>query len=179
MKQTILPAVLSLSLWLASCKEKNTTGTSKATHNASTASSPKAALELVYEDSTYQLTGIAKAEGRPLIVNYPRWSDVYKYATVQVAGTRMAKPFPDMAMNSWQPGQPGTNKWVCVQSSCYDANGDLWILDPAAPMMKAIQGGGAKLVKMNSATGQGNRNGRTPSPVSSPIQAMPMMCGLM
>lgn len=106
-------------------------------------------LELVFEDSTYQITGIAKEENGRLLINYPRWSDIYKYAVVQAHGLSGKIPYPDVTMNLWQPGQSGINKWVCVQSSYFDDNGDLWILDPSAPMLKTIQGAGAKLVKMN------------------------------
>lgn len=109
-------------------------------------------LELVFEDSTYQITGIAKEENGRLLVNYPRWSDIYKYAVVQAHGLTGKIPYPNEAMNLWQPGQPGINKWVCVQSSYFDDNGDLWILDPSAPMLKTIQEAGAKLVKMNKTT---------------------------
>jgi sugar lactone lactonase YvrE len=55
-------------------------------------------------------------------------------------------------MNLWQPADPGLDKWVCVQSVYFDDAGTLWILDPAAPMLKTIQGQGAKLVRMNKAT---------------------------
>ncbi|MBE7172625.1 MAG: hypothetical protein INR73_18745 [Williamsia sp.] len=109
-------------------------------------------LELVFSDSTYQLTGIAKESSSPLMVNYPRWSDIYKYAVIEFVASPGILPYPNEAMNSWQPGQPGQNKWVCVQSSYYDDAGTLWILDPAAPMLKTIQGDGAKLVRMNKAT---------------------------
>lgn len=109
-------------------------------------------LELVFEDSTYQITGISKQENGRLLINYPRWSPIYKYAVVQAQGMHGKMPYPNEAMNQWQPGQPGQDKWVCVQSSFFDDAGTLWILDPAAPMLKTIQGSGAKLVKMNKAT---------------------------
>lgn len=109
-------------------------------------------LELVFEDSTYQITGISKEENCRLLINYPRWSAIYKYAVVQAQGMRGKIPYPNEAMNQWQPGQPGQEKWVCVQSSYFDDAGNLWILDPSAPMLKTIQGSGAKLVKMNKAT---------------------------
>jgi sugar lactone lactonase YvrE len=109
-------------------------------------------LELVFEDSTYQLTGVAKEEDGRMLVNYPRWSPIYQYAVVQTQGLTGKLPYPDISTNQWQTGQPGLNKWVCVQSVYFDDNGQLWILDPAAPMMKTIQGGGAKLVKMNKST---------------------------
>lgn len=108
-------------------------------------------LELVFEDSTYQFTGIAKEDGGHLLVNYPRWSAIYRYGVVQVTGSPGIVPYPNEVMNQWQPGEPGQNKWVCVQSSYYDDAGTLWILDPAAPMLKTIQGEGAKLVRMNKA----------------------------
>ncbi len=126
-------------VWLTSCKKGETL--------------PGSALELVFEDSTYQLTGIAKESnnGR-LIVNYPRWSSIYLYGVVQAQGLTGKIPYPNEQMNQWQTGQPGQNKWVCVQSSFFDETGVLWILDPAAPMLQTIQGGGAKLVKMDPMT---------------------------
>lgn len=108
-------------------------------------------LELVFEDSAYQITGISKEQNGRLLINYPRWSPVYKYAAVQAKGMQGKMPYPDEMMNQWQPGQPGQNKWVCVQSSYFDDAGALWILDPSAPMLKTIQGAGAKLVRMNKA----------------------------
>lgn len=109
-------------------------------------------LDLVFEDNVFQLTGLAKEEGGRLMVNYPRWSETYQYAVVQAQGLTGKIPYPDEQMNRWEPGQPGMDKWVCVQSVYFDDAGELWILDPAAPMMKTIQGNGAKLVKMNKKT---------------------------
>ena len=109
-------------------------------------------LELVFEDSTYQLTGIAKEENGRMLINYPRWSPIYQYAVVQTNGLTGKTPYPDAVMNQWEPGQSGLDKWVCVQSAYFDDAGTLWILDPSAPMMKTIQGNGAKLVKMNKTT---------------------------
>jgi len=105
-------------------------------------------LELVFKDSAYQLTGVAKQQGGLLLVNYPRWSAKYKNAVVSVQDTTHATPYPDEAMNSWQPGTDGRNKWVCVQSVYVDDDNTIWVLDPAAPFLKTIQGQGAKLVKM-------------------------------
>jgi len=107
-----------------------------------------AALELVFADNTYQLTGVAKQQGGKLLVNYPRWSETYRWAVAQVTGDSSSKPFPNEAMNSWKTGEQGKDKWVCVQSVYYDDSSNLWILDPAAPKLKNIQGNGAKLVKM-------------------------------
>src|SRR5205085_2070618 len=108
-------------------------------------------LELVFEDSTYQFTGLAKEQNGRLFVNYPRWSPIYQYAVIEAQGTHGKIPYPNEAMNLWQPADPGLDKWVCVQSVYFDDAGTLWILDPAAPMLKTIQGQGAKLVRMNKA----------------------------
>ena len=106
-------------------------------------------LESVFTDDTYQFTGIAKANGGSLFLIYPRWSPVYKYAVVKTAGNTGKVPYPTASMNSWQPGQRGENKWVCVQSMYIDDAGDYWVIDPAAPMLKTVQGNGAKLVKLD------------------------------
>ncbi len=119
--------------------------------------SAKANLELVFSDSTYQITGVAKEEGGRMLVNYPRWSDIYRYAVVQTNGMTGVAPYPNDTMNKWAPGQPGKDKWVCVQSVYFDDNGELWILDPSAPKLKNIQGAGAKLVKMNKQTNKPER----------------------
>jgi len=101
-------------------------------------------LELVFSDSTYQLTGVAKAPNNgPLLIQYPKWSDVYQYAIVQAEGLTGRRPFPNEAMNT---GAPSKNTWVCVQSATYTDAGDLYVLDPAAPRLKKITGGGPKLV---------------------------------
>lgn len=116
-------------------------------HQHISAQKATSTLELVYSDNHYQLTGVAAHDTSPMMVNYPRWSEKYRYAVVKVTGDTSAVPFPDESMNMWSPGQNGKHKWVCVQSVYYDDNGTLWVLDPAAPMLKTIKGNGAKLVK--------------------------------
>ncbi|HEU4471830.1 MAG TPA: L-dopachrome tautomerase-related protein [Flavisolibacter sp.] len=121
-------------------------------------SGSKAALEPIFADHMFQLTGVAKEQGGRLLVNYPRWSEIYRYAVAEVTGDSTARPYPSDTMNQWVPGEPGQNTWVCVQSVYFDDDGQLWVLDPAAPMLKTVQGGGAKLVKMNNATGRPERS---------------------
>lgn len=115
-------------------------------------------LELVFEDNTYQLTGVAKESNGRLLVNYPRWSDRYQYAVVTTSGKTGKVPYPDVSTNEWQHGLSGLNKWVCVQSVYFDDGGTLWVLDPSAPRLETIQGNGAKLVKMDK---QSNTISRT------------------
>ncbi len=107
------------------------------------------ALEVVFKDSTYQFTGLAKEDNGRLIVNYPRWSDVYLYGVIKADGLTGKTPYPNLDMNQWNPKSGGRDKWICVQASYFDDAGTLWILDPAAPMMQEIQDSGAKLVRIN------------------------------
>ncbi|WP_206106131.1 L-dopachrome tautomerase-related protein [Olivibacter sp. XZL3] len=109
-------------------------------------------LELVFADDTYQLTGVAiTAEGR-LFTNYPLWSSTYQYALVESKEGNQVSPYPNESMNSWQNGQPGMDKWVCVQAVYCDDQNYLWIVDPAAPMMETVVPDGPKLVKINPQT---------------------------
>lgn len=146
---------LSLVLFasLAACNNEQGTATTNSSADstsgtADTTRRTQANLELVYQDSIYQLTGVAKEERGRLFVNYPRWSGPYRYGVILAAGRDSAQPFPNDAMNLWSAGENGRDKWVCVQSVYVDDSSRLWVLDPAAPQMKKITGGGAKLVKM-------------------------------
>lgn len=111
----------------------------------------KPALELVFEDNTYQLTGVAIASNNRLFTNYPLWSDVHLYDVVEVKSLNAANPYPDAEWNSWEPGQNGENKWVCVQAVYRDNKNILWVVDPAAPKMGAVYQDSYKLVKINLA----------------------------
>ena len=131
MKKYAALAILTVAVTMACKKDDSTNNSNK--------------LELVFEDSTYQITGISKEENGRLLINYPRWSSIYQYGVVQANGLHGKMPYPNEDMNQWQSGQPGQDKWVCVQSSYFDDAGTLWILDPSAPMLKTIQGNGSKL----------------------------------
>src|SRR5437868_6017024 len=119
-------------------------------------------LTKVFEDSTYQLTGVAVSATERLFINYPLWSDKYKYAVIEAFKTGEKgndssslydnkSPYPDVTYNSWKPGDDGNTKWVCVQSVVTDDNDNLWVVDPAAPMMKTVYNGSQKLVRINLA----------------------------
>jgi sugar lactone lactonase YvrE len=116
-------------------------------------------LTTVFKDDTFQLTGVAiSPEGR-LFTNYPLWSDIYKYAVVEVDGKltdlkteehSMAKaPYPNLYMNSFQPSDGGKDKWVCVQAVVTDEENNLWVVDPASPKMAGVYNNSHKLVKIN------------------------------
>jgi sugar lactone lactonase YvrE len=109
-------------------------------------------LQLVFADSVYQLTGVAISKEGRLFTNYPLWSDIYKYAVVEIQAGNSVRPYPDSYMNSWHFGLPGNDKWVCVQAVYIDDNNNLWIVDPAAPKMEQVYQNSHKLVKFNVST---------------------------
>lgn len=106
-------------------------------------------LQLVFKDEKYQLTGVAISHTGRLFTNYPLWKGPHKYDVVEVTSTNSAVPFPNEEWNSWQPGEDGSNKWVCVQSVYVDDSNYLWVLDPASPYMKGVYKHSYKLVKFN------------------------------
>lgn len=115
---------------------------------------PHNQLELVFADSTYQLTGVAVSASGRLFTNYPLWSDIYRYAVVEVKPGNQVTPYPNLAVNSWQPGQNGEDKWVCVQAVYIDDADNLWVVDPASPRMAGVYQQSHKLVQINPGTGQ-------------------------
>jgi sugar lactone lactonase YvrE len=113
---------------------------------------PHSDLQLVFADSTYQLTGVAVSKEGRLFTNYPLWSDIYKYALVEILTGNKVNPYPNLYMNSWQPGENGKDKWVCVQAVYIDDNNTMWVVDPAAPRMMEVYQNSHKLVKINLST---------------------------
>jgi sugar lactone lactonase YvrE len=103
----------------------------------------------VFSNDTYQLTGVAISPSGRLFINYPLWSDTYKYALTEITGTATEMPFPNSSMNSWTPGQDAISKWVCVQSVVAGDRHTLWVVDPASPKMEGVYNNGNKLVKIN------------------------------
>lgn len=115
-------------------------------------SAQTAKLEPVFKDDTYQLTGVAVSKTGRMFINYPYWTDTYKYALVEVQKDGSVKPYPDASWNSWKMGQDPTNKWVCVQSEYVDDKDRLWVIDPASPKQQGVYKDAHKLVCFDLAT---------------------------
>jgi sugar lactone lactonase YvrE len=113
---------------------------------------PSSSLELLFSDSTYQLTGIAVSREGRLFTNYPLWSGTYKYALVEIHPDGHITPYPDSLMNSWKPGENGVNKWVCIQSVHIDDANNMWVVDPASPMLAGVYQNSHKLARINLTT---------------------------
>lgn len=103
-------------------------------------------LEEVYSDDAYQLTGAAVTHDGRLFTNYPKWSDIYKYAVVEVIAGNHSIPYPDAAMNT---GSDKRENWICVQAVHVDDSNRLWVVDPASPKMKGVVSHGQKLVRID------------------------------
>ncbi len=113
----------------------------------------QAILTTPYQNSDFQLTGISVSQTGRFFVNFPRWSDRYQYAVVEVMPDGSTKPYPDAYWNQWnrKPSTAG-QQFVCVQSVVVDDQNALWVLDPAAPLLTSPVPGGAKLVRIDLAT---------------------------
>jgi sugar lactone lactonase YvrE len=117
---------------------------------ARTATRRDGALEEEFADDTFQITGVAMSKHGRLFVNYPRWSDTYLNAVVEVLPDGSTRPFPDEMWNRWdRKPHTATTHFVCAQSVVVDDQDALWVLDPAAPMLTSPVPNGAKLVKID------------------------------
>ena len=115
-------------------------------------------LTEVYRNADFQMTGITISKTNRLFINFPRWSDHYENAVVEILPNGSTRPYPDETWNRWD-GKPATagKAFVCVQSVVVDDNDSLWILDPAGPMTGPVVAGGPKLVQVNLQTNQVTR----------------------
>ncbi|HEY4084768.1 MAG TPA: L-dopachrome tautomerase-related protein [Bryobacteraceae bacterium] len=107
-------------------------------------------LTSVYENNDFQITGVTASPSGRLFVNFPRWSDKYLNAVVEVMKDGSVRPYPDEFWNRWdrKPESAG-QQFVCVQSVVADDQDSLWVVDPAAPMMAVVVPGGPKVVQIS------------------------------
>jgi len=110
-------------------------------------------LTEVFHDDNFQITGVTMSKTGRLFVNYPRWSDKYVNAVVEVMKDGSVKPFPDQNWNVWdlKPQSAGQH-FVCVQSVVVDDNDTLWAVDAAAPLLASDVPNGPKLVEIDLKT---------------------------
>jgi len=109
----------------------------------------------------HQVTGVTVSRDGRIFVNFPRWTEDTAVSVAEVKDGKVV-PFPDAAWNSWRNAKkdevsPGDH-WICVQSVVASPDGNVWVLDPAAPAMGALVPGGPKLVEIDLKT---NRPSRT------------------
>lgn len=124
-------------------------GVGLALNAGATGQSEAPALTEVFTDANFQLTGVTISKSGRLFVNYPRWSDHYVNAVVEIQKDRTVKPYPDEPWNRWSGKAADAGKqFVCVQSVVVDDNEVLWVVDSGAPLMGPAMVAGAKLVSI-------------------------------
>ncbi len=102
-----------------------------------------------------QVTGVTVSQEGRVFVNFPRWDKDPLNSVTEVLTDGSLRPYPDNDWNRWgrdEANHPEAH-FICVQSVVVDDNDFLWVLDPASPEFKGVVPGGAKLVKINLATG--------------------------
>ncbi|MCK2054585.1 major royal jelly family protein [Methylobacterium sp. 37f] len=124
---------------------------------APTATTPPAATLTKVASFEHQVTGVTVSKDGRIFVNFPRWTEDTEVSVAELKDGKLV-PFPDAAWNSWRNAKKdevtAKDHWVCVQSVVAGPNGNLWVLDPAAPAMAALVPGGAKLVEIDLKTNQ-------------------------
>lgn len=161
MKNLLVTA--TVGLFLSACQ--NSQHGSAQQNAKDTADLSVAQLEEVFADSTYQLTGVAvSADGR-LFTNYPYWLDEHGYSVVEVKNGKPV-PYPDNTWNSFQKGENGRNKFVCVQSVVTDDKGYLWVVDAAGIGLGSVYQQSNKVIKINLANNRIERIYRFPQNVA-------------
>ena len=101
-----------------------------------------------------QVTGVAVAPTGRTFVNFPRWEEDVAVSVAEVGPGGALTPYPDVGWNSYRNATPGgaAQRFVCVQALAIDPQGNLWVVDPAAPALGFEVPDGPKLVCINLAT---------------------------
>jgi sugar lactone lactonase YvrE len=111
---------------------------------------PIGQIEPVHEFHEDMPTGVTVAANGRIFINFPRWGDDVPYTVGEIKGGKVV-PYPDAAINKFDPARPGETLGS-VQSVVMDPANRLWILDTAAPGFSTPVPGGAKLVAVDIAT---------------------------
>ena len=103
----------------------------------------------------HQVTGVTVSRDGRIFVNFPRWTEDTAVSVGELKDGKVVA-FPDDEWNAWRNAKkdeidPKTH-WVCVQSVVADHQGNVWVLDPAAPAMAATVADGPKLVEIDLKT---------------------------
>ena len=115
---------------------------------------PTSKLELVASFPNRQVTGVGVSATGRIFVNFPRWEADVPISVAEVGHGGALTPYPDAAWNGFRDAAPTdpAQSFVCVQSVTCDGQGNLWVLDPAAPGLAFEVTGGPKLVRIDLAT---------------------------
>lgn len=108
-----------------------------------------------FTPSGLTVTGVTVSQDGRIFVNFPRWTEDAPVSVAEVMKDGSIKPYPDERWNSWRNARKNElspqDYWVCVQSVVADSQGNLWVLDPAAPAQDNVVSGGAQLMEKGTA----------------------------
>src|SRR5262245_2131408 len=107
-------------------------------------------IDPVFEFYDAMPTGVTVAADGRTFINFPRWGDDVPFTAGEIRNGKVV-PYPDAAINEFDPGHPDKTL-SSVQSVVVDPANRLWILDTAAPKFSAPISGAAKLVAVDLAT---------------------------
>lgn len=104
----------------------------------------------------HQVTGVTVSRDGRVFVNFPRWTEDSPVSVAEVLKDGSTRAFPDERWNAWRNARKdelnAREHWVCVQSVVADRQGNVWVLDAAAPGQGSLVPMGPKLVKIDLAT---------------------------
>ena len=87
-------------------------------------------IEPVFEFYDAMPTGVTVAADGRIFINFPRWGDDVPFTVGEIRNGKVV-PYPDAAINTFDPTRPGETLGS-VQSVVVDPVNRLWILDTAA-----------------------------------------------
>lgn len=152
MLKIIVPALISAVLFTACSSTNKNSKDQKLTDKKTEGLLPtekQPELQEVISFKGLQVTGVTTTEDGRMFANFPRWRKDLPFSVVEVMQDGSYKPYPDEEWNNWQ-GKPEQNKFTSIQS-VFAHNGFLYVLDPASPEMKGVQGN-ARLYRFDLAT---------------------------
>ena len=99
---------------------------------------------------------VATREGR-LFASMPGWLGPTP-GVVEVFPDGSNRPFPGNEWNEWAKGKDPRKHFVDINSIIPDGEGNLWVLDAAAPYFSTAIEGAVKVVQISIATGETKRS---------------------
>ncbi|HEX8349438.1 MAG TPA: L-dopachrome tautomerase-related protein, partial [Hymenobacter sp.] len=146
-----------------------TTSSTAASTDSSNLTSGSSPLQVVAALQGPQFVGVAVLPDGRTFVDFPRWDYNPVNPVAQLSADGSLQPYPDANWCLWNEtvrNEPQKH-WICPQSVYADPSGMLWVLDPAAPGLKATVVGGPKLVKIDPKTNKVVQNISFPESVAA------------
>ena len=155
MRFTFSLAAVSAAVLLSACAQTPTGPGAMPTTTVAPTSATGARLQTVARFD-HQVTGVTVSRDGRVFVNFPRWTEDSPVSVAEVLKDGSTRAFPDERWNAWRnarkDGLNAREHWVCVQSVVADRQGNVWVLDAAAPGQGSLVPMGPKLVKIDLAT---------------------------